>query len=138
VPILIDASDIPVAVIVVAAEYDPSVLAVSSCVVDPEQLADISICNANFDSDKVGLDSIRFALASATGITGVNRIADLNFNSNGSSATSSALWISMLELTDLQGQSLPYTVDDGVITVLSGSNEPDNSQHHFFIPFISK
>ncbi|MBI1299539.1 hypothetical protein GC175_31830, partial [bacterium] len=118
--------------------YDPTIVSLTACALDPEDLFDSGQCNAAFDSDGVNPDRLRFNLISLSGISGEATLSRLTFGIVENAMGSSDISIAILAFATPAGATLPVASSDGRISVhqplatesTSSSALPDWSPNH--------
>ncbi len=104
----------------VLVEYDPAVLAALACQNSPR--FDIGMCNFSHDRDKDGTpDAVLFNVLSLNGVSGIEPIVlvDITWQAVQAVATeqTTSLVVRIQTFTDAAGKPLPYTTQNGQITL---------------------
>ena len=106
----------------VEVQYDPAVLAVTGCSLDPNRTFNGGVCNPSVPG------TVRLNDISAYGVSGNALLANITFQGVGAAGTASALHVVIDIFTDTNGVPLPVTGQDGQITILGGLLEtPTNT-----------
>jgi uncharacterized repeat protein (TIGR01451 family) len=92
--------------------YDPTVVTAVACSVDPAGLFDSKTCNPYYKTD-----TVRFNLASLSGVTGNPLLANVTFRAIGSPGGSSVLDVVPQVFVDPSGNPIPVTDQDGQIRI---------------------
>lgn len=98
--------------------YDPLVLTISECKVDPESVLDFALCNPKYEADGQKPDVIRFNILSTEGISGTLRLAQFVFLASGESGAQSSLTLKAHIFTDADGLSIAVDVTDGSVRIV--------------------
>lgn len=99
----------------IAVEFDPAVLDATSCTTSGS--FDSGFCNAAFDNDNAPPDSVRFTVASISGLTGNIHLADITFQAVGQPGDVSGLNIAISVFGDKGGSPISVSTQDGTINI---------------------
>ncbi len=121
----VDASGLPASIggATIEVHYDPSVLDATGCSEDPDGGFDAGLCNATFDNDDTDPDVVRFNVASASGVSGTPRLAEITFSAVGSSGVSTPLDVVIVAFTDTGGSPIAVSDLDGTICITPCSSD---------------
>ena len=112
IPITADVADTAVGAGTIELHFDPAVLEPTACQTDPDGKFNMALCNPAF-ADGV----VKFALLSATGVSGGMTLANVTFRAIGEPGGSSQLTASALIFQNTNAQDIPVNISDGKIDI---------------------
>jgi hypothetical protein len=98
--------------VTIVIRYDPAVVDATTCVGDPNDRFDMSLCNARYADD-----AVIFAAWSEHGITGDLLLAEITFEALGMPGQVSPLVLTATTFADPGGHPIPVSLQNGAITV---------------------
>ncbi len=125
VVVSIEALDLPssgLGAATVEVHYDPSILEIVNCVVDPDGRFDFGNCNKDYENDGRALDIVRFNLTSLTGIPGNELLANITFKAIGIAGEVSVVDIVKVTFADTDGEPISVNDQDGSVSLFFQGN----------------
>ncbi len=90
--------------------YDPAVVNLTGCEVDPEGVFDSAICNVAFLTN-----TVRISLLSLFGESGDQTLANLGFTGVGALGDASSITLTVQSIADAEGNALSPLLNDGSV-----------------------
>lgn len=113
--------------------YDPTQLQVMGCNVNPTSVFDLAFCNAAYDHDGSGTDSVRFTVLSTAGLTGEVALNDIIFQPLGELTDEPLVDVVAPVFSETTGLPINVTVKQA-----ADEDEPTNNAQQVFLPLINK
>ncbi len=117
VTVLVEALNIPppgLGGATIEVNYDPADLDAKDCNNDPGGLFDAGLCSPLFDDDNVNPDTVRFNLASVSGVSGDFPMAEITFNNvDCTPGEVIVLDVQIVVFSDTGGDTISVNPDDG-------------------------
>ncbi len=113
-------SNIPAAklgAVTVEIHFDPALLEVQSCGLDPDSKFNMDNCNIHYENDGVNPDVIRMSLTSSAGVSTSAKLANLSFKAKGDNGTSTIVDVVVIEFKDPDGNPVAATDKDGLVLI---------------------
>lgn len=113
--------------------YDPTQLQVMGCNVDPVAAFELAFCNAAYDHDGSGMDSVRFTVLSTAGLTGEVALSNITFQPLGELTDEPLVEIVAPVFSETTGSPINVTVEQA-----APDDSPNNKAQQVFLPLINK
>ena len=106
-------------------QYDPDILAVTSCTEDPGSAFDLAVCNADMAAGKVGITAV-----SAKGVSGDVVLVQINFQATGVEGDTSPLFLAADPFADPSARAIEVALQNGQIDVRA------RGDHRLHLPLV--
>jgi hypothetical protein len=132
VVVAIEATNLPaegIGAMSVSVSYDPAILTIASCTVDPNNVLDSGFCNPNFASNTVRFNGIAVQGTTADSVL----LANVVFTAVGNPNSTSPLTITSHTLTATDGATIPHQSANGSINIPGTNPAPT-----LYLPLITR
>lgn len=138
VPILVEVGATNLGAATVEVRYDPSLVAVKACNVDPDNVFDFEVCNSEFVNDGGSPAVVRFNVLSSTGVSGSLKLANLTLEAKGQSDATTSLDVEIASIKRVGGLPITVANQDGTLQVVGGSAPQPPNSHLIYLPAVQR
>jgi len=92
--------------------FDPTMVEPIACGENPDKVWEIAVCNPAYDN---GL--MRLSVLSTAGVSGANRIAEIEFSIIGSSGSSTPIAGTLISLVDENQEDISYKIEESLVVI---------------------